>query len=80
VPGEYPDQELQGSADILFRATIKADELRFHAAPETRVEFSGDADARSTSGSVRTHLPDRVATKTSYRDITIDYAIAAKLS
>lgn len=70
---------MQGSAEILFRATVKADELRFHTVPETSVEFSGDAGDSSASGSVRVNLPRRVVENTTYLDVRIDYAIAAKL-
>ncbi|GLY79428.1 hypothetical protein [Actinoallomurus iriomotensis] len=75
----YPRRRLRRSADIVFTATVRAEELRFHAVPDTSVEFTGDADAESTSGSVRTNLPDQVAESVVYRDVRIDYAIAAKL-
>ncbi|MBG6092225.1 hypothetical protein [Actinomadura viridis] len=80
MAGEHPGPELRASAEILFTATVKADELRFHEVPESSVEFSGDADGSSTSGSVRTNLPDEVETNVTYRDVRIDYAIAAKLA
>lgn len=79
MTGAYPRWSLRRSAEIVFRATVRADELRFHAVPDTSVEFTGDADSDSTSGSVRTNLPDQVAEKVVYRDVRIDYAIAARL-
>jgi hypothetical protein len=79
MTGDHPRRRRRASADIVFTATVHADELRFHATPETSVEFTGDADADSTSGSVRTNLPDQVAEKVVYRDVRIDYAIVAKL-
>ncbi|MEO3827420.1 hypothetical protein [Actinomadura sp. B10D3] len=74
---EFPDAELRRAADILFTAKVKADELRFETAPENSVEFTENADA--ASGSRRTNLPDRVEEHVTYRDVEVDYAIAAKL-
>ncbi|TYK44521.1 hypothetical protein [Actinomadura decatromicini] len=76
----YPGPEQRAQADILFTARVTADELRFDTAPENSVTFSPDAADASTSGSERTNLPDEVEENTTYRDIEIDYAIAAKLS
>ncbi|MCP9949890.1 MULTISPECIES: hypothetical protein [Actinomadura] len=74
---EFPDDELRRTADILFTAKVKADELRFETAPENSVEFTEEADA--ASGSRRTNLPDRVEENVTYRNVEVDYAIAAKL-
>ncbi|MDL4774956.1 MULTISPECIES: hypothetical protein [Thermomonosporaceae] len=79
MSGKRPGPELRRSAEILFEATIKADELRFDETPENAVEFTGDADGESSSGSVREGLPDNVRKDVTYRDVRIDYAIAAKL-
>ncbi|WP_051301062.1 hypothetical protein [Actinomadura rifamycini] len=80
MAGKYPEDEVAASAAILFRATVTADELRFGTVPDSSVEFTGDADARSSSGSVRTGVPDEARSGTTYRDVHIDYAIAAKLA
>ncbi|RKS76523.1 hypothetical protein BZB76_1879 [Actinomadura pelletieri DSM 43383] len=77
--GKRPDAELRRTADILFTARVKADEIRFDVASGTSVEFTGDTDDESTSGSDRTNLPDNVKEGTVYRDVQIDYAIAARL-
>lgn len=77
---EYPEPEVRRSADILFEAHVEAGELRFEVAPESSVEFTGDAADGSASGSARTNLPDEVAERVTYRDVQIDYAIAAKLA
>ncbi|QFG25328.1 hypothetical protein [Actinomadura sp. WMMB 499] len=80
MAGRYPEDGIAASAAILFRATIKADELRFDVVPGSSVEFTGDADAGSSSGSVREGVPDEAEPKTTYRDVRVDYAIAAKLA
>ncbi|TDC56349.1 hypothetical protein E1281_07590 [Actinomadura sp. KC345] len=76
---EHPGPEPRRTAEIVFTARVKADELRFRAAPESRVEFTGDADDDSASGSARTNLPDEVEENVTYRNVRIDYAIAAEL-
>ncbi|MEU8799579.1 hypothetical protein [Spirillospora sp. NPDC048819] len=76
---ERPGAEARRTADILFTAKVKADELRFEVVPESSVEFTGDAADKSASGSDRTNLPDEVRENVTYRDVHIDYAIAAKL-
>ncbi|MFG2090405.1 MULTISPECIES: hypothetical protein [unclassified Spirillospora] len=77
---QRPGTEARRTADILFTATVKADELRFEVAPESSVKFTGDAADESASGSDRTNLPDEVRENVTYRDVHIDYAIAAKLN
>ncbi|MGW3767150.1 hypothetical protein [Actinomadura verrucosospora] len=79
-PGDRPDAYLQRTADILFTAKVKADELRFEEAPDVSVTFTEGSSDDSTSGSTRTNLPDKVESHTTYQDIQIDYAIAAKLT
>ena len=73
-----PDQP--ENADISFVAEVTARELRFHDAPETRVEFSGSPGHESASGSNRRNLPQPVRPAVTYRDVQIDYRLAAKLS
>lgn len=76
----YPGPGRRECADIMFSARIEAAELYFHTAPDSSVEFPGDSDETSTSGSRRTNLPDRVTEGVAYRDVRIDYAIAARLA
>jgi hypothetical protein len=80
MAGEHPGPALRRSADILVTAMVRADLLRFRAVPDNRVVFTGDAGGDSASGSDRTNLPCSVATNVTYRDIEVDYAIAAKLA
>lgn len=70
---------LAESADIVFTATVRADELRFRQTPETEVTFTGEPGERSTSCSTRRNLPDRVTGGATYRNIEVDYVLAAKL-
>lgn len=48
-------------------------------APETRVEFAGSPRQESASGSNRVNLPDQVEVGVTYRNVKIDYRLAAKL-
>ncbi|TWG07839.1 hypothetical protein [Saccharopolyspora dendranthemae] len=66
-------------ADVSFTSTARAEEITFLEAPESRVDFSGDTDERSTSGSERTNLPTPVAPGATYRDIEVNYRIMAFL-
>jgi len=77
-----PDEprHLAKSADIVFTATVRADELRFHGTPETEVTFTGEPGERSTSCSTRRNLPDRVTGGATYRNIEVEYVLAAKLA
>ncbi|GAA4617816.1 hypothetical protein [Saccharopolyspora hordei] len=65
--------------DVTFTSTVRAEELTFDEVPETHVEFTGDTDDRSTSGSDRTNLPRPVEPHVTYRDIRVDYRIEAYL-
>jgi hypothetical protein len=66
-------------ADISFTARVHADELRFGEIPETSIEFTGFPDYESASGSDRTNLPEHVEQDVTYRDVRVDYRLAAKL-
>lgn len=69
----------EDDADVIFTSTVRADEITFHEVPETRVEFPGNTDDRSTSGSDRTNLPDQVRPHVTYHAIQVDYRIKAYL-
>ncbi|WP_046472434.1 hypothetical protein [Allosalinactinospora lopnorensis] len=68
------------SGDVEITASVTGEELTFHEAPETAVEFPGDADQESASGSDRVNLPDQVETGVTYRDVRVDYRIASRLT
>ena len=66
-------------ADITFTAEVRARQLRFGEAPETRTEFTGFPAYESASGSDRGNLPERVETDVTYRDVRVYYWLAAKV-
>ncbi|MYS41571.1 hypothetical protein GTY23_10040 [Streptomyces sp. SID5998] len=63
-----------------FRATVHSDRLRFHENPETAVRFPGAGQRTSTSRSERTNLPGKVAAGQDYRDATVAYRLATRLT
>lgn len=76
--GPRPDRP--ENADISFTAQLSAESLRFDDAPDTRVEFTGSPAHESASGSDRANLPEPVQAAVIYRDVQVDYRLAAKLS
>lgn len=68
------------SPDIDVTATVRARELRFNGAPETSVEFTGYPGHESASGSDRANLPDQVESGVLYRDVSVDYRMASRIS
>jgi len=76
--GSRPDRP--ENADISFTAEVSAESLRFDDVPETRVEFTGSPAYESASGSDRVNLPERVQAAVTYRDVRVDYRLAAKLT
>ena len=65
--------------DVEIGARVEADELVFHRKPWTRVEHRAEPTGESASGSDRTNVPDRVETHIVYRDIRVDFRVAAAL-
>ena len=63
--------------DVEIGAVARVHRIRFHRAPETRVEFSGRSVAESESGSKRHNLPARVEPGVTYRDARIGWRAAA---
>jgi hypothetical protein len=66
-------------ADITFTAEVRAGELRFREVPQTSTEFTGAPAYESASGSDRVNLPQHVKKDVTYRDVQIDYRLAAKV-
>ena len=67
------------SADITFTAKVHAEQLRFHEVPESNIEFTGIPAYESASGSDRTNLPEHVEQDVTYRNVGVDYRLAAEL-
>ncbi len=71
--------ELPESADITFTAEVRARQLKFGDVPETRTEFTGAPAYESATDSDRVNLPQRVEKDVTYRDVRVDYRLAAKV-
>jgi hypothetical protein len=71
--------EHPGSADITLTTDVSASELRFRNVPQTRVRFAGSPDYDCASGSDRTNLSEPVKVGVTYRDVVVNYRLAAKL-
>jgi hypothetical protein len=65
--------------DIEIGAFAKAKKLRFKKAPKTEIEFEGEPEIESFSGSERKNLPDKVEPSVTYRDVVVGWRAAAKL-
>jgi hypothetical protein len=65
--------------DIEMGARVKAKRLRFKRAPETDVEFTGEPEHASESGSERKNLPEEVEPGVTYRDVEVRWRAAAKI-
>ena len=65
--------------DVEMGARVKAKRLRFKRVPETKVEFDGEPDHDSESGSERHNLPDEVEPGVTYRDVEVWWRAAAKI-
>jgi hypothetical protein len=70
-PGDEPDIEIGAAA--------KAKKLRFRSKPKTHIEFRGEPEIKSGSGSKRENLPDEVEPGVTYRDVHIRWGAAAKI-
>ncbi|MFE9773696.1 hypothetical protein ACFYOV_18910 [Streptomyces sp. NPDC005931] len=59
---------------------VRAERLRFANKPRTAVGFPGDGVRESTSRSERTRLPHGVVAGREYRDVTVAYRLATRLT
>jgi hypothetical protein len=67
------------NADITVTARVRARQLRFGEVPQTSTGFTGAPGHESASGSDRANLPERVEKDITYRDVRVDYRLAAAL-
>ena len=70
-PGDEPDIEIG--------AVVRAKKLRFRSKPKTDVQFRGEPEIKSGSGSKRENLPDEVEPGVTYRDVHVRWGAAAKI-
>ncbi|GAB2931776.1 hypothetical protein GCM10027203_35110 [Nonomuraea fastidiosa] len=61
-------------------AKAKAKELRHHRKPKVVVRAMVEPDGECFLGSDRTNLPDEVEPGVTYRDVSIDFRVAAALT
>lgn len=66
------------SPDVEITASAEAQELRFEERPDVTVEPVTHPTGESSSGSTRTNLPDEVTPHVTYRNVTIDFRVAAR--
>jgi hypothetical protein len=65
--------------EIEFTSNVKARELRFDEVPETEVQFWGQPEFDSVSGTERENLPKEIRRGVTYRDISVKLRIASEL-
>lgn len=63
--------------DVEIRASASAEELLFHEEPDVRTRARGSPERESLSVRERDGLPWRVRAKEVYRNVHVDYRIAA---
>ncbi|WP_063758812.1 hypothetical protein [Streptomyces sp. NRRL S-340] len=82
APGQAsdPDPDSGPPPDIAFRATVRSGRLRFEEAPLTAVRFPGIGPRASLSWCERTNLPDEVVAGEEYRDASVTYRLATRLT
>jgi hypothetical protein len=66
--------------DVEMGARVKAKRVRFRRAPETDVDFRGEPEHDSESGSERRNLPEEVEPDVTYRDVEVRWRAAAKIA
>jgi hypothetical protein len=69
-----------GDPDIEMGARVTAKRLRFKQVPETEVEFGGEPEPDSESGSDRKNLPEEVEPGVTYRDVEVRWRAAARIA
>ncbi len=76
---EKKDIDRPADPDIDFEAVIKSKRLRFEEVPETEVEFHGEPEHESVSGTERHNLPDEVEPGVTYRNSWVRYRLASRI-
>ncbi|MFJ9553095.1 hypothetical protein ACIRPH_04735 [Nocardiopsis sp. NPDC101807] len=65
--------------DVEISASVTADELVFHEAPEVVSRSRGEPNQEGTVGSDRSGLPRPVRTGVVYEDVRADYRLASRI-
>lgn len=68
------------NADVEATAEARFSELRFEKVPETETRFRGNHGQEAASGSDRENLPEKVEPEVTYRDASIRWRAAARLT
>ena len=66
--------------DVEMGARVKAKRIRFKKVPETGVDFHGEPEIDSDSGSERKKLPDEVEPGVTYRDVEVRWGAGARIA
>lgn len=66
--------------DLVVRARVEADQLRFESQPEVDVELTGCAVLDSVRVTERTNLPEPVEPGATYRDVAVGVEITGHLN
>ena len=75
-----PKPEHPTNPDVEISAKAKVKEMRHHRKPTVVVRARVEPDGECSSGSDRTNLPDEVEPGVTYRDVRIDFRVAAALA
>ncbi|UBU10425.1 hypothetical protein [Nonomuraea gerenzanensis] len=75
-----PKPEHPRTPDVEISASATARELRFHDRPRVSVHAQAEPAGECAWGSDRTNLPGQVEPHVTYRDIRIDFRVAAELT
>jgi hypothetical protein len=73
---ELSDEEV---ADVEAFTGVRARELRFGNAPETKVWFEGEPAERSSSRTERENLPEEVEPGVTYRDVKVRWQARSRI-
>lgn len=65
--------------DVEISASVRAKELRFERKPEVETSAWGEPEVSGESVSHRENLPEEVRAEETYRDIAVDWRLAAIL-
>lgn len=71
---------MEREPDVELKVSLRADEVRFECTPHVEVEAYADSPATVESHSERENLPDELEPGTTYRDVAVNWRVAARLN